>query len=145
MKKGIIKCIDPFNGDGEKDSIDIYNKTRGEKDLLLQFKENLAAAPKKVKIDPLKGYSNEFVGIIKDIDFLFIDGDHSIESCKFDFENFEKDLKPGGFLAFHDYYKEREDLGPTWVIQNLVEKNIQYTHYMNYDSLCVFIKKSIVE
>ena len=34
--------------------------------------------------------------------FLFIDGDHSYEGCKADFEAWSPLVKPGGMIAFHD-------------------------------------------
>jgi predicted O-methyltransferase YrrM len=36
------------------------------------------------------------------LDFLFIDGDHSYEGVKQDFEMYKGLVKEGGFLAFHD-------------------------------------------
>lgn len=36
------------------------------------------------------------------LDFVFIDGDHSEEGCQQDFEDWEKFVKPGGVILFHD-------------------------------------------
>ena len=36
------------------------------------------------------------------IDFLFIDGDHSYEGVKLDFETYLPLVNPGGIIAFHD-------------------------------------------
>jgi cephalosporin hydroxylase len=36
------------------------------------------------------------------IDFLFIDGDHSYEGVRQDFETFAPLVRPGGLIAFHD-------------------------------------------
>ena len=140
LRKGTINCIDPFNAAGESGSKEIYEQTKGDKSLLEQFETNLAAIPTTIKIKTFKGYSNDFVGAITDIDFLFIDGDHSIEGCRFDYENFGNEVKVGGFLAFHDYYHDRPELGSTWVIQNLVKQNKNYIHYNDFDSLSVFKK-----
>jgi len=38
----------------------------------------------------------------KRVDFLFIDGDHSYEGVKKDFEMYSPLVRPGGVLAFHD-------------------------------------------
>lgn len=140
LRKGTIYCIDPFNAAGESGSKEIYELTKGDKSLLEQFETNLAGIPSAIKIKTFKGYSSDFVGAITDIDFLFIDGDHSINGCRFDFENYEKDLKKGGYLAFHDYDPKRDDLGSTWVIENLVMTNPTYSIYKNFDTLCVFKK-----
>jgi predicted O-methyltransferase YrrM len=140
MKMGTINCIDPFNAAGEEGSREIYEQTKGDKNLIEQFEENLSKIPSSVKIKTLKGYSREFVNQVGDLDFLFIDGDHSIEGCRFDFENFGNDIKSGGFLAFHDYYPDRIDLGPTWVVDNLLKNNNAYSFYKSFDTLCVFKK-----
>ena len=44
----------------------------------------------------------EVSSICPHIDFLFIDGDHSYEGAKADFENFGPLVKRGGVIAFHD-------------------------------------------
>ena len=36
------------------------------------------------------------------IDVLFIDGDHSYEGIKDDWDNFSRFVKPGGYVLFHD-------------------------------------------
>lgn len=140
LQKGEINCIDPFNAAGEDGSREIYENNMGEKSLLEQFQENLSTIPACVIIKTLQGYSSQFINSFSKIDFLFIDGDHSIEGCKFDFVEYEKFIRSGGFLAFHDYDPNRTDFGPTWVIENLVSKYKVYSHYQNYDSLCVFRK-----
>lgn len=39
----------------------------------------------------------------KSVDFLWIDGDHSFQGCKADFENYSRFVKPGGLIGIHDY------------------------------------------
>lgn len=36
------------------------------------------------------------------LDFLFIDGDHSHEGVRLDFEDYKGFVRPGGLIAFHD-------------------------------------------
>ena len=36
------------------------------------------------------------------LDFLFIDGDHSLEGVTLDYEMYGKFVRPGGIIAFHD-------------------------------------------
>lgn len=38
----------------------------------------------------------------REIDFLFIDGDHTYQGVKADFENYGKLVRKGGIIAFHD-------------------------------------------
>lgn len=89
------------------------------------------------KIVPLIGYAERFKDTFDKIDFLFIDGDHSIEGCKADYINFSDKVKIGGFLAFHDYYPDRNELGSTWVINNLVQESKTFQFYKQFDSLWI--------
>ena len=40
----------------------------------------------------------------RQIDFLFIDGDHTYEGVKADFNNYAPLVRTGGFIAFHDIH-----------------------------------------
>ena len=42
------------------------------------------------------------------IDFLFVDGDHSFDGVKADFETYAPLVRPGGIVAFHDVATSRE-------------------------------------
>jgi predicted O-methyltransferase YrrM len=44
------------------------------------------------------------------VDFLFIDGDHTYEGVKSDFEMYSGLVRPGGLIAFHDICKHPEQL-----------------------------------
>jgi cephalosporin hydroxylase len=46
----------------------------------------------------------------KKLDFLFIDGDHTYEGVKEDFEMYSPFVKSGGIIVFHDIVVHREDL-----------------------------------
>ena len=55
---------------------------------------------------PGNSHDPEYIQKVKSevgiVDFLFIDGDHSYEGVKQDFENFYSTVKIGGYIAFHD-------------------------------------------
>jgi len=44
----------------------------------------------------------EKVGMLKPFDFILIDGDHSYEGVKKDFEMYSPMVRKGGIIAFHD-------------------------------------------
>lgn len=52
-----------------------------------------------------KTTSKEFVNEIEDgsLDFVYVDGDHSYDSCKEDIELWLPKIKKGGIIAGHDY------------------------------------------
>lgn len=64
------------------------------------------------EFDDIKGDSHDPVIIEQvkrlypdnDIDFLFIDGDHSYNGVKADYENFAPLVRPGGLIVLHDVY-----------------------------------------
>jgi predicted O-methyltransferase YrrM len=41
------------------------------------------------------------------VDFLFIDGDHTYEGVRADFEMYSVLVRPGGMLIFHDICKHK--------------------------------------
>jgi hypothetical protein len=47
---------------------------------------------------------DQVAGILdgKKVDFLFIDGDHSYEGVRQDYEMYREFVKPGGWIGFHD-------------------------------------------
>jgi predicted O-methyltransferase YrrM len=126
LKNGKVIAIDPFNAFGEDGSNILYENLKGQKELINQFKEEMQRAKVMKKIEIFCGYSHEFVGKIPKIDLLFIDGDHSKEGCSFDFVHYSPFINPGGYIALHDYYQSRKDLGPTWVVEN---KILPYKEY----------------
>jgi predicted O-methyltransferase YrrM len=53
------------------------------------------------------------------VDLLFIDGDHSYEGCREDWEVWHPQIRPGGMIAFHDARGPRGSAGPTRVVSEL--------------------------
>ena len=57
------------------------------------------------------------------IDFLFIDGDHSEEGCRRDWDMWHGFVEPGGVVAFHDAREGKPDgwglPGPTKVVDDV--------------------------
>ena len=94
-KKSILYCIDTWNNE---------TMPEGGKDTYNDFLKNTCKYKKKIKT--LRGFSNniinDFKSINKKIDFLFIDGDHSYESCKQDWNLYSPLLKNNALIAFHD-------------------------------------------
>ena len=139
LRSGKVYAIDPFNADGGLDtqSQDEYNRKKGNKDLLENFKATMTQLDVINKIAINKGYSSQFSKDFEKIDFLFIDGDHSIEGCKNDYDMYAHKVVAGGYIAFHDYYHERPELGPTYVIDNLISTSKNFRFYRQFDSLWI--------
>jgi predicted O-methyltransferase YrrM len=95
-KDGKIYCIDTWNNDA---------MTEGCRDTWEEFQKNTASY--KEYIIPIRGFStnvvSEVASHIKTIDLLFIDGDHSYEAVKSDWDSYKMFLKEGSIVVFHDY------------------------------------------
>lgn len=69
---------------------------------------NLKKFSKNVEVLTMDSHSPETLSHIENImgnqefDFIFIDGDHSYEGVKQDFEMYKHLLKDGGYIGFHD-------------------------------------------
>jgi len=69
----------------------------------------------KCVITPLEGDSHDlqFKKRVEEelngrqVDFLFIDGDHSEQGVESDYTNYKGFVRPGGLIAFHDIVKEQ--------------------------------------
>ncbi|MFC1631539.1 class I SAM-dependent methyltransferase [Candidatus Omnitrophota bacterium] len=76
----------------------------GRKDVFSEFLEHTKDYQDKIKL--LRGYS---YAVVKDwpqereIDFLFIDGDHDYEGVKRDIQDWLPLVKDKGIVCFHDY------------------------------------------
>ena len=91
-----VICIDTWQNDA---------MTEGARDTLAQFLANTRAFTHR--ITPLRGYSHEVVGAARalapaGLGMLFIDGDHSWEGVRRDWDCYRHLLGPGALVAFHD-------------------------------------------
>ena len=65
-------------------------------------------------------FSNETVNKVSKIlkgdkiDFLFIDGDHSYEGARKDFEQYKPLMRDGGIIALHDIVSDRYGVSKLW-------------------------------
>lgn len=93
---GRVFCIDTWNNDA---------MSEGNWDTYGEFTKN--TAPFSQFIIPVRGFSTDVIGHIasqtKNLDLFFIDGDHSYESVKADWEAYKRFLKPGSIVIFHDW------------------------------------------
>lgn len=68
----------------------------------------------------------------KKVDFLFIDGDHSYDGVKMDFEKFSPLVKDGGLIAFHDIVVHPAELGcEVNKLWEEIKNRYEYTEFVN--------------
>lgn len=99
-----LVCLDPFDGYYGKAIDAVLNQPVN--DLTFHRNMTLANVPKD-DYQVIKLYSNDPQAIESakqlGIDLLIIDGDHSYEGVKFDFDNYFPFVKPGGYVVLDDY------------------------------------------
>lgn len=78
---------------------------------------------------PSSELGKRFTEVIgKPIDFLFIDGDHSIHGCLNDFVLFYPQVSLGGYILLHDIHPEYSGWdGPRYLIDNFVKNSPHFS------------------
>jgi predicted O-methyltransferase YrrM len=95
------------NGRGTLYAIDPHTETEwndhSSRNTYEILKQNLSALGLSTQVQVLRAFSEEIAGSWDSpIDLLFIDGDHSYEGVKRDWELFAHHLSPFGVAIFHD-------------------------------------------
>jgi hypothetical protein len=90
---------------GRLSSIDLHVALGNEaKEYDEQLRRALAALGLSDRVDVLVANSRTFDNASLQTDLLFIDGDHTYEGAKADYEHWIGTVKPGGHVVFHDDY-----------------------------------------
>lgn len=106
-----VVCIDTWNNDA---------MTEGHRDTWAEFTKNTEQYASFLV--PVRGLSTTVVesvrSIVPSIDVLFIDGDHSYEGVKADWEAYKSFLAAGSTVIFHDY-------GWAEGVQRVIEEDVR--------------------
>ena len=90
-----IFCVDTWQNDA---------MTEGARDTWREFQKNTESYSNLIV--PVRGFSADVIGQIKSevnsLDLLFIDGDHSYEGAKADWDAYKDLLHEGSTVVFHD-------------------------------------------
>ncbi len=72
-------------------------------------------------------------------DFLFIDGDHTVEGVTADYEDYREFVRPGGLIAFHDIV-EKQPLPTNQVAQfwQRIKRETETTEFIHDPQQCGF-------
>lgn len=107
-KGGNFYLLSNLENSGIKISIDLISSQFGEKIDVNKRNQILEKCPGKIHL--INGNSHtsstikqiEFILKNKKLDLLFIDGDHTYEGVKQDYNNYVNFVKDGGAIVFHD-------------------------------------------
>jgi len=101
---GPVVAIDPHNFNSAELQ---EHRTSPESSSYGEFLRNLETAGVSDHVEPHRAFSSAIAsGWNRAIRFLWIDGDHSYQGAKTDFDGFSPYLKPHGIVAFHDALHE---------------------------------------
>jgi hypothetical protein len=76
------------------------------------------------------------------VDFLFIDGDHSYEGIKGDWEAWSDNIKSGGIVALHDSVNcNQPNIGSEIFTREIVLKDQRFIFLESVDTLTIIQKK----
>ncbi|MFN7590121.1 MAG: class I SAM-dependent methyltransferase [Planctomycetota bacterium] len=132
-------CIDPFDASGDDASAPTYGQRAEQVGGALRqtFEANLRAAGLRELIDVKPGYSHEHAQQWREpIDLLFLDGDHSYDAVRQDFEDWAPRIRPGGYLVLHDVVHPVHQ-GPRRVVQERIEADRNWVDGRYVDSMYV--------
>lgn len=91
-----ILCIDTWNNDAMSESV---------RDTWKEFAANTHAF--RPYIHPVRGFSDKVVddvkAIVTNVDLLFIDGDHTYQGVKADWDAYKSMLRKHSIVVFHDF------------------------------------------
>jgi predicted O-methyltransferase YrrM len=67
------------------------------------------------------------------LDFLFIDGDHTLAGVEADFSIYSKHVRPGGVIAFHDILKRADHPQiEVWKLWSRLRTEYQYIEFIDH-------------
>ena len=118
VSSAVFVSIDHHRGSEEHQPGELYHDVEEyDHDLdrintLPSLIKNLTQARLDKYVIPVVGDSVTASKIIKDnVSMVFIDGSHTFESARNDFNSWHKKIKSGGILAIHDIYDSIEEGG----------------------------------
>ena len=139
-----LYCIDPWTT-YESEDPEPYGQDQKALD---GFHEETKERLSKYNCEIIKKKSMEAIKDFKqgDLDFVYIDANHSYHSVKEDVESWSEIVRPGGIVAGHDYghFKHRDrNLGTKKAIDEYVEANNidLFLINQNYQTSWMFVKK----
>lgn len=133
VEEGKIFAIDPFE---EKN---IFGLSYAKDISITKLKRDRVFS----KIIFIQKKSYEACSDVPDnLDFIFVDGDHSFEGISSDWNLFSKKLKIGGIIALHDVFvpdfqKWKSTMDSVSYFEDVISKDIDFKILERVDSMCI--------
>lgn len=130
------------------DTFNEFNNVSGDKDgLNIQYQNMIEMYEYSISLgyNTIKGTSDNLDNIEEELDFIYIDADHSYEWVSRDLENAYKKIKNNGIIAGHDYC-EKKFKGCFKAVNEFCKSNNQKISVLSNDgcpSYFIIINKEI--
>ena len=141
--RGRVYAVDHFGGSPEhqKGGWEETAEIVAEGSTLPCFQKNVSAFGLGDRVEPLIGNSDELAARFSgQARLLFIDGEHSYEGTKRDYQSWEKFVPKHGVICFHDYQNNRYLDGVTKFIDDEIRPSARMKLLNQVGSLMVFVK-----
>lgn len=147
FKGGSTFLIAQALGQGKLVSIDLHRKMMLKSEGA-SYDEQLRFALRRFKladkVELAVADSSTYPNADSSVDLIFIDGDHTYEGVKRDYQHWLNAVKPGGHIIFHDACSSRPHAtvheGITRFVREIQETG-RVSHLKNTGSLMHFIRK----
>jgi predicted O-methyltransferase YrrM len=131
-----VYAVDPHTGSPE------HHERYGEVWTFDIFRENIAAAGVSDLVHPILAPSVEAArGFDRPLELLFIDGDHSYEAVREDFDAWVGRVVEGGFVALHDTGENWD--GPRRVVRESLFGSRHFTDIGFADSITYARRRTV--
>ena len=123
---GTIVCVDPWEDYAIRNDVHGPELTGAYRAMLASglaydlFIHNISYVPDNVKVQPIRGRSQEVLPLLRQgaFDLIYIDGDHAYDAVYRDIEQSIPLLAPGGILSGDDLDLEYEQCDPAFAMRN---------------------------
>lgn len=109
-----------FGGGYSTRRVPVYRRFAGKRQKLHLLREDSHAQPTFDRVKTLFGETP--------VDLLFIDGDHTYEGVKKDWEMYSSLVRPGGIIAFHDIAGNYDDT-QVKMLWDSIKPNFEHREY----------------
>jgi len=123
--------IDPYLDHKE------YLEIKGPIFAVLMKRAKLLLEEFNYKITWIRKRSSEAVeDVPEELDFIYIDGNHTYKNSLEDIKNYWPKIKKGGIIGGHDYYNKNEALEVKKAVDEFVEENNLKLNFIREGPLC---------
>lgn len=108
----------------EEIQLEASKSVKANYEAVRQLLEKIPGADVKLYV----GYTRETIPVVptEPIDFIFMDGGHSVETIKSDWNNIQRFIHADTIVLFDDYWENRTDFGCKLLLDELYTRKVNW-------------------